>query len=532
MIRGEETMIGPNVCDVAHFNLNGFAKVKAAGLRYRAKRLPGIAALAACSALAMLVSAPPSARAASGVSWTAGGPLTIAPDPLTQALNITQTSPTSGSTTGPYAGSITGFTFSQAVSGSGNDAFGLQTGYVAGQRWNCTYGGASLNITGTIGGYTCGLFAQTLTSTANPAGDKMTVVSAMYSNVSDTSGYGLYPLVTSVLCDTSCVTTDEVAADLDVSLKGSTTRRHGVRIAISPGSSAQASTLDAGLAFANAGTAQSAGWQHLIALSSSGFTSYGCSPNACSPITSTGDWFYSEGNYTINHWANLANLTVNGYILDFPNLTLSGSGNASGVLLDITNPGLAIRLNQQAGSLTPVNNAALQVIGANGSSTGLDMITFANSWSNATYVNGRVAGGTPGSPTATPSVYTALSLTGQGYDGASWASGAAVGIHTQGNWTGSNHGMYVAIYTTAQNSTTITATAYFSGGVTVGSSAATTATGEFAMNKISDPGTAPGAGQVKLTAEAGTSAGTCKIVARAGTSTTATTLLDNIGGSC
>ncbi len=56
--------------------------------------------------------------------------------------------------------------------------------------------------------------------------------------------------------------------------------------------------------------------------------------------------------------------------------------------------------------------------------------------------------------------------------------------------------------------------------------------GEIIVSKITDPGTAPGAGAVKLTAEAGTNPGTCKIVVRAGTSSTATTLLDNIGGSC
>jgi hypothetical protein len=59
-----------------------------------------------------------------------------------------------------------------------------------------------------------------------------------------------------------------------------------------------------------------------------------------------------------------------------------------------------------------------------------------------------------------------------------------------------------------------------------------TGAGEIIVAKITDPGTAPGAGAVKLTAETGTNPGTCKIVVRAGTSTTATTLLDNIGGAC
>lgn len=56
--------------------------------------------------------------------------------------------------------------------------------------------------------------------------------------------------------------------------------------------------------------------------------------------------------------------------------------------------------------------------------------------------------------------------------------------------------------------------------------------GEIIMAKIADPSTAPGAGAVKFTAEAGTNPGTCRIVVRAGTSSTPTTLLDNIGGSC
>jgi hypothetical protein len=59
-----------------------------------------------------------------------------------------------------------------------------------------------------------------------------------------------------------------------------------------------------------------------------------------------------------------------------------------------------------------------------------------------------------------------------------------------------------------------------------------TGSGEIIIAKIADPGTAPGAGALKLTAEAGTNSGTCKIVVRAGTNPTATTLLDNIGGSC
>ena len=59
-----------------------------------------------------------------------------------------------------------------------------------------------------------------------------------------------------------------------------------------------------------------------------------------------------------------------------------------------------------------------------------------------------------------------------------------------------------------------------------------TGAGEFLQAKITDPNTAPGAGEMKLTVEAGTTAGTCKIVARAGTSATPVTVVDNVGTGC
>lgn len=66
----------------------------------------------------------------------------------------------------------------------------------------------------------------------------------------------------------------------------------------------------------------------------------------------------------------------------------------------------------------------------------------------------------------------------------------------------------------------------------VGTAQPTGSNGEMAFTKISDPNTAPSAGFLKLTVEAGTSGGTCKLVARAGTSTTPVTVVDNVGSGC
>lgn len=71
-----------------------------------------------------------------------------------------------------------------------------------------------------------------------------------------------------------------------------------------------------------------------------------------------------------------------------------------------------------------------------------------------------------------------------------------------------------------------------SGALSVGRADGTGSLGEMLIAKITDPASAPGATNFKITAVAGTSAGTCKLVARAGTSATAVTIVDNVGGSC
>lgn len=69
--------------------------------------------------------------------------------------------------------------------------------------------------------------------------------------------------------------------------------------------------------------------------------------------------------------------------------------------------------------------------------------------------------------------------------------------------------------------------------LSAGSSSSNVATaGMVAQAKITDPGTAPGAGFAKSFWVTGTNAGTCKLVAYAGTSTTPVTIIDNVGAGC
>jgi hypothetical protein len=59
-----------------------------------------------------------------------------------------------------------------------------------------------------------------------------------------------------------------------------------------------------------------------------------------------------------------------------------------------------------------------------------------------------------------------------------------------------------------------------------------TPVGTVDIGKITDPASAPGAGQFRLLVAAGTNAGSCKLVSYAGTSTTPVTVIDNVGAGC
>ena len=90
--------------------------------------------------------------------------------------------------------------------------------------------------------------------------------------------------------------------------------------------------------------------------------------------------------------------------------------------------------------------------------------------------------------------------------------------------TTSNYINIENVFTVTGTGTPATSIAQIAGALTVGN--------ELTAAKITDPATAPGAGEFKVTVVAGTTAGTCKLIARAGTSTTPVTIIDNVGSGC
>jgi len=76
-------------------------------------------------------------------------------------------------------------------------------------------------------------------------------------------------------------------------------------------------------------------------------------------------------------------------------------------------------------------------------------------------------------------------------------------------------------------------TQILNGPLSVGStSSLVAAAGDLAFPKVATAASAPGAGNVKIEAVAGTNAGTCKLIMYAGTSNTPVTIVDNVGAGC
>jgi hypothetical protein len=121
-----------------------------------------------------------------------------------------------------------------------------------------------------------------------------------------------------------------------------------------------------------------------------------------------------------------------------------------------------------------------------------------------------------------------------------WSTTAnALTIGTQAAGTGSARPINFA--TSGSNRWQVTAAGHFvsatDNGLDIGASGANRPRSLYLgtsanIGKITDPGTAAGASNLKLIVVAGTNAGSCKIVAYAGTSTTPSTVLDNIGSGC
>lgn len=254
-------------------------------------------------------SADPSFQAAPGGGivptsvYTFGGVIINAASGTTQqALYTTQTGPTA-SQSGPYVYNTINISNPTQVTGDVR-TMGLLVEFTndsttqTGDAYSI-YGAMNVNAgSGNTGGDHCGIVGNAQ-STQSDAG-----IGEIYGAIANSSILGTPTLYGSVGIEAST----GIAAGATVS------RRFGVRAAAT--GSTQATGTDS--AFGAFSTGISGSFEHLLSMSNG----YGASP-----LTTTGDWFYSDTAYTVGSWANLPNLTVSNYIMNFPGFTVSGTGN-------------------------------------------------------------------------------------------------------------------------------------------------------------------------------------------------------------
>jgi hypothetical protein len=252
---------------------------------------------------------------ATALNWP--GSLTLNPTAAStnQGLNVTQTSPTSGSATGPLSFNLINVNDQVSVTTAGVDSAGLSNTNASAFRVNMATGGT--NVQGQV--ISAGLFnVQNSVAGASTSGDLVGVLGAAYSNISHPV-HGLFGMNALVRVDTTGVESLAIGIESDVIVATGGSAVYRVAYNATAGGTTQGSTMDAAF-MATSATATSK-FKKLIALSSL----YG---NV--PLDTAADVFFSDASFTIANFANLSNATVTGNIFDFGSpFKVTGAGATS-----------------------------------------------------------------------------------------------------------------------------------------------------------------------------------------------------------
>lgn len=310
------------------------------------------------------------------------GPQTINPASGTtsRGLVVNQTFP-SGSATGPLFGNVLtfinpGFT---ATGAGTTDAFGQINNQVTGLRINYASTGpttSSNNIASNVAHYVTAATdavggAMGVTSDSSAVGGSYLWGAIGYANVRPGGTAGLL-----------------IGAEAEVAIAtgASATYRIG------SGADSQGAVTGTTLDTAFAATASSnvmpgggavTGWNHLLTVAKTPYFS------GVSPINPTGDFFFSDSAITVAHFANLANVTVTGNILSFPNLIIAGNGAAAFGSLAVPGPGNVLSSCASCGTVL--------LAGAPNVTTGANGLTVKDSSTNNLLYTGTVEAAFTGS---------------------------------------------------------------------------------------------------------------------------------------
>ena len=222
---------------------------------------------------------------------------------------------------------------------------------------------------------------------------------------------------------------------------------------------AAATTAALGSVISGSGTTIDAGGTLSVAVGAGGVSSLG---GATGSITVSTGLSESFGNLTVKHatTATLGGIIVGSGLAVDAGATLSLTTTptfASEIVTGTISSGPLLELldSSSAGSVTAVSGTAMQIVGANSTSTGFDIVNVGSSGS-APSLYMRAATGTRASPAAVANNQQLGLLNVRGHDGTTWLTGnvGQMAFNATENWTYTAHGTNFVLTVTAAGGVT------------------------------------------------------------------------------
>jgi hypothetical protein len=347
------------------------------------------------------------------------------------------------------------------ATGSVLDAFGWLTGQVYGTRFTYTAQGNSLH--------------NGLTVSAVAGGDVASIAamsSAVYANRTlgglGTGSGALYGFLSFINVGASGTVPWVIANEAEaLGATGATITRRVAYSANTQGT-VQGSLVDAAFVV-NAQTdlyGSPAGFKDLMLVSSN---FYGAGQV---PLDTAGNFFRSDAAITVANFANLANVTVTGNILNFPNVVLTGAGRL-GLLNTSPKTNIDVNANTSSSPSLASSTSLQRWQAADGISSGWESVTYTNGNAVGNILSGALAEGTSATPTATLTNRALWNMRAYGYNGG-FQPAASIVIESAENWSSGHQGTFIAFNTTPTGSITVAQAMliFASGGLGVGAAPA------------------------------------------------------------
>ncbi len=228
------------------------------------------------------------------------------PESIQQGVSITQSSPTTGSVTGPIAYNTIDVNVQNSVTSSGLNPFNTRTS-------------RALSITMTEGGPNFNqlpeALAVRLNHTVGPTtGDTDHIAAFITAYSNQTGDGGLAPLDVACYMDAGSALLGCAVIEAEAIVKTGAIVGHRVGIRLNGGGEVQGSSHDSAITTVTGGPAP---WKNLVGFGEAG---------PAQTIDANGNLFFAYQPFTVANIFNLPNVTVTGNIANFQNYKVSGAG--------------------------------------------------------------------------------------------------------------------------------------------------------------------------------------------------------------